>query len=109
MPADDREKVLAVLKDSVVDFCKKRNGEITETKDPRDYNTGAATARFVEIRFRDPTLALDPRASDVHTCFAYLLYGPKFTITCFVEYPEKFAADCRPLIGKIIRSIRALP
>jgi hypothetical protein len=109
MEAEDREKVLTALKDSLAELCTKRHGEALEVGEPREPKFQGAAARGCRIHFRDPTLSPDPKEDVGYTCFAYVLYGPKFTVSCLIEYRDKYKDDCVPVIKKVLDSIRALP
>jgi hypothetical protein len=109
MEEEDRGKVLEALKGSVVEFCEKRDGQAMEVGQLRDAKFQGSAARGLKIHFRDITLSLDPKEDDGHTCFAYVVFGPKFTLSCFVEYPDKFSRDCSPVIKRVLDSIRPLP
>ncbi|MGD0900342.1 MAG: hypothetical protein ABR915_21125 [Thermoguttaceae bacterium] len=107
--AEKREKVLDELKGSAVKFCDQRNGQAMKVGDLRDAEFQGAAARGLKVHFQDFTLSLDPREDVGHTCFAWVLYGPKFTASCLIEYPDKFSGDCVPVIRKVLDSIRPLP
>jgi hypothetical protein len=109
MEAEDREKVLTALKDSLAELCAKRHGEALEVGEPREPKFQGAAARGRRIHFRDPTLSLDPTEDVGYTCFAYVLYGPKFTVSCLIEYRDKYKDDCVPVIKKVLDSISAPP
>jgi len=109
MEAADREKVLAALKAEALEMCEKRHGQALEVGEPREAKFQGAAARGLRVHFRDLTLSLDPKEDDGYTCWGYVLYGPKFTVSCLAEFPDKYKDDCLPVIKKVLDSIRALP
>jgi hypothetical protein len=109
MEAEDRAKVLAALKASIVEFCERRRGQKLKVEQPDAAKFQGKTVPDLEAHFQDLTLFLDPEENIGCTCLAYVLSGPKFTVSCLAEYPDKYSADCLPVIQKILASIRALP
>jgi hypothetical protein len=109
MEAEDREKILTALKGSLTNLCAKHHGEGLEVGEPREPKFQGAAARGCRVHFRDLTLSLDPKEDVGYTGFAYVLYGPKFTVSCLIDYRDKYKDDCVPAIKKVLDSIRPLP
>ncbi len=96
-----RDETLSTLATLVGKTFAKTQVEKLQQGKPHTRKFGGATGRGVMIRYRD-------RQDLGHTCLVYVLVGPKFAVSCVVEYLDADGEDVLPLVKKTLDSFRAL-
>jgi hypothetical protein len=98
LPAKSEAAVLKALTESLSDSFRKENATDLEVTPSRGKFEGASGLGS-KIHYKD--------ASDRgHTCFAYVLSGEKFTLTCVVQYLDSDSEDILPLLKRMFNSFR---
>jgi len=101
LPPDALSEALKIVTDSVTQSFRRLKIANLEVGDPRESGFAGTTGMGVMIRYRDEQ-DLD------HTCLVYVLTGPKFAVSCVVQYVNRDFEDAKPLLKKTLDSFRPL-
>jgi hypothetical protein len=101
LDAKRQEAFVKMLTKLVSDQAKQQKAEELAVTALRKLNFQGAAAQGSKIHYRDPV-------GTEHTALAYLLTGENFAATCVVEFRDKDGDDVKPLIKKLLNSIRSL-
>ena len=110
LDAKAQKEKLKLLADSVADSYSKVKGAKPIVGKPYSYKFASGTAgRWTPISYTTKQGDKDVG----HTCAAWVLSGPPdkatFTVTCLIQYRDEDKDEVRPLVKKILDSIRPLP
>jgi len=97
LPEETQREALKLLVDSVVENIREQQPEHLDVGQPQPRRFRGASGLGVTIHYRD--------AQDLgRTYYVYLLGGPKFAVSCVVQYVDNDLDDVRELIAQVLNS-----
>jgi len=102
LDSKSRDEALKILTDSVTESYRQLKVTDLAVDKPHQRKFGEADGRGVVFRYRD-------EQQFGHTCLVYVITGPKFAVSCVVQYLDDDFEDVRSLLLKTLNSFRPLP